>query len=316
VPAGQWFESLARLPEALENFRSKSNNGLKRALIMVPSRGLVANAIAWGYSKYALINPAQPLSQRPVSDLVELLSGVKIQLTFPAHKGQQSKQIRVGTLKSYVPGKPVGRLELVQNGSTHPYALVPATTFALVPDFTPEGDYWEPLADSASGKAGVRNFFNSQQNPMSIIFTELGAYQEELAFDFHDSSLNGTLGVEAMSFEEATRVDRYSDDQHSHFVNSWEHFRQYDEIRDGLSANLEAYRAVVLDGNLSLEALAQRDEFRDRFVLGIFESGRSVLQERGATAFLGEAAYYKPIDDFEKHLQWDAPDGIKIWGWS
>lgn len=316
IPAGQWFDSLAQLPEALEKFRNSSSLGLKRSLITVPSRGLVANAIAWGYSKFALVNPAQALVQRPVADLVEVQVGVKIQLAFPAHKGQQSKQIRVGRLKSYSPGKPVGRLELLQGTIATPYALVPATTFAIVPEFTPEGDYWEPLADSSSGKAGVRNFFNSQQNPMAIIFTELGAYQEELSFEFNDSSLNDTLGVEVLSLEEATRVDRYSDDQHSHFVNTWEHFRQYDEIREGLGANLEAYRAVVLDGNLSLEALAQRDEFRDRFVLGIFETGRSVLQERGASAFLGEAAYYQPIADFEAQLEWHAPDGIKIWGWS
>lgn len=316
MPAGQWFESLALLPEALEKFRASSSLGLKRALIMVPSRALVANALAWGYSKYALTHPAQPLVQRPVSELIELQAGTKIRLTFPEHRGQQSKQIRVGRLKSYLPGKPLGRLALVQGSAIHQYALVGATTFAIVPDFTPEGDYWEPLADASSGRAAVRNFFNSQQNPMAIVFTELGAYQEELSFEFFDSVLNETLGVENLSLEEATRVDRYSDDQHSHFVNTWDYFRHYDEIRDGIGENIQAYRAVVLDGNLSLEALAQRDEFRDRFVLGIFETGRSVLQERGASAFLGDAAYYLPIPDFESQLEWQAPDGIRLWGWS
>lgn len=316
MPAGEWFERLALLPEALEKFRVSSSGGLKRALIMVPSRALVANAVAWGYSKFALTHPSQPLVQRPVSELIELQPGAKIRLTFPEYRGQQSKQIRVGRLKSYLPGKPVGRLELIQGSSVQKYALVAATEFSIVPDFTPEGDYWEPLADASSGRASVRNFFNTQQNPMAIVFTELGAYQEELSFEFFDSTINETLGVEALSLEEAIRVDRYSDDQHSHFVNTWDYFRHYDELRDGLDENIQAYRAVVLDGNLSLEALAQRDEFRDRFVLGIFETGRSVLQERGASAFLGDAAYYRPIPEFESELDWQAPDGIKIWGWS
>lgn len=283
---------------------------------MVPSRGLVANAIAWGYSKYALVNPVQPLLTKPIAALVEVALGTKIQIMFPDDKAQEKKQIRVGVLSSFEPGAVISKIKLSQNGVLASYGLRQGVTFAVVPSFTPEGDYPEPLASEASGLANVLNVFNTQHNPMAIIFTELGSYQEELAFQFEDTSLKGTLGVETLSLEQATRVDRYSDDQHSHFVNTWEYFRQYDEIREGLGANLEAYRAVVLDGNLSLEALAQRDEFRDRFVLGIFESGRSVLQERGATAFLGEAAYYKPIDNFEKELEWEAPDGIKIWGWS
>ncbi len=283
---------------------------------MVPSRGLVANAIAWGYSKYALVNPVQPLVTKPIAALVEVALGTKIQIMFPADKAQEKKQIRVGVLSSFEPGAVISKIKLSQNGVLASYGLRQGVTFAVVPSFTPEGDYPEPLASETSDLANVLNVFNTQHNPMAIIFTELGSYQEELAFQFEDTSLKGTLGVETLSLEQATRVDRYSDDQHSHFVNTWEYFRQYDEIREGLGANLEAYRAVVLDGNLSLEALAQRDEFRDRFVLGIFESGRSVLQERGATAFLGEAAYYKPIDNFEKELEWEAPDGINIWGWS
>lgn len=283
---------------------------------MVPSRGLVANAIAWGYSKYALVNPVQPLVTKPIAALVDVALGTKIQIMFPDDKAQEKKQIRVGVLSSFEPGAVISKIKLSQNGVLASYGLRQGVTFAIVPNFTPEGDYPEPLASENSGLANVLNAFNTQHNPMAIIFTELGSYQVELAFHFEDTSLKGTLGVETLSLEQATRVDRYSDDRHSHFVNTWEHFRQYDEIREGLGANLQAYRAVVLDGNLSLEALAQRDEFRDRFVLGIFESGRSVLQERGATAFLGEAAYYKPIDNFEKQLEWDAPDGIKIWGWS
>lgn len=315
VPAGLWFQQLVELAAAIENYRAAAPNNLKRVLLMVPSRALVANGIAWGYSKIALLNPAPALIQKPIEELVHLSSETKIQLMFPVHRGQTQKQIRVGVFQSIVIGSPTSKVGLLQDGRLFNYNLLPSVTFAIVPDFTPEGDYWEPLAEGNKSDSAVRNFFNSQQNPQAIIFTELGAYQEELAFEFQDSALAETLGVDAVSLEEATRVDRYSDDQHSHFVNSWEHFRDYEGLRASFETKLDAYKLVILDGNLALESLAQRDEFRDRLVLGIFESGRNVLQERGSTTFLGEALYYQLIEDFEEKLNWNSPDGIKIWGW-
>lgn len=79
---------------------------------------------------------------------------------------------------------------------------------------------------------------------------------------------------------------------------------------------LKAFNLIVLDGNLALDQLSQNENFRHSKVLGVFETGRNLIQERGAAGFLGEAMYSSPIDDFEKLLDWRAPDGIKIWGWS
>lgn len=315
IPAGHWFNQLSGLASKLESFREANPNLLRRTLLVVPSRALVANAIAWGYSKHALQNPAQKSPSRPVSEFSERLLGSKIQLIFPLGRGEKAKQLRVGTLSSFEPGARTMKVSLIQDGKLTQYGLRPGVEFAVVPEYTPDGDYWEQQEQSSSDQAAVRNFFNSQQNPMAMIFTEKGAFQSELSYAFREPSLASTLGIEQMLLEEASRIDHFSNDQHAHFVNAWEYFADFDKYRERLQVRLDAFRTIVLDGNLALEALAQRDIFRDRFVLGVFESGRDRLQDRGASAFLGEAAYYERIEDFEALLGWDAPDGIRIWGW-
>lgn len=315
VLAGQWFNQLAELASKLDLFRDANPNLLKRALLIVPSRALVANAVAWGYSKHALQNPLSKPTPRPISRISECEFGSKIQLTFPLGRGETAKQLRVGTLQSFQPGVATSKVTLIQDGQLKSYGLRPGVEFSLVPDFTPDGDYWESQVDQNSDHAAVLNFFNSQQNPMALVFTEKGAFQTELAYEFQEPGLSTTLGVEKMTLEEACRIDHFSYDQHAHFVNSWEHYGAFDDLRDRMQTRLDAFRTVILDGNLALEALAQKDAFRERFVLGVFESGRDKLQDRGASAFLGDAAYYELIEDFESLLGWDAPDGIRIWGW-
>lgn len=202
------------------------------------------------------------------------------------------------------------------NGKSEDLNLTKAVLFSMENEKTPEGKYFEPIYTGKDEKAARRNFFNSQQNPQALIFTEIGSFQEELTFSFAEPSLYEALGEENLNLEEAVRIDRFSNDKHSHFVNVWESVKDFDSLAPELSKIIQAFKLIVLDGNLALDLLAQNGNLRHCKVLGVFETGRNLIQERGAAAFLGEAMYSSPIEDFEKLLDWRAPDGIKIWGWS
>jgi hypothetical protein len=316
VRVGEWFERLVELPNALIEFEENNKIKPKRILLAVPSRSLVANALSWGFSKHAFDNPQAVAESFPVSNLLEVEPGFKLRLVFPVGLGETERQIRVGTLVSCHRDGDFVRAQIETKSITKTWRLIPKVTYSLEDAASPEGNYWEPLDVSVNDKAARRNFFNSQQNPQALIFTEIGAYQEELNFSFAEPSLFEDLGVQSLNFEEAARVDRLSDDRHSHFVNTWENLADIDRVMPEITRLLSAHRIVILDGNLALEALSQHESFRDSRVLGIFETGRNLIQERGAAAFLGEAMYSEPISDFESMLRWKAPDGIKIWGWA
>lgn len=325
VPVGEWFERLVELPRALIEFEAKNQVQLKRTLLAVPSRSLVVNAIAWGYSKLAFDNPKPAAQSYPISELQGIATGTKVRFIFPVGRGVKSRntiaggtsrQTSVGFFKGAVQERSLLKTSFEVNGVTTSIGLAPGVRFSLEEDVTPEGIYWEPVYAGKDEKALRRNYFNSQQNPQSLIFTEEIAFKEELAFQFQEASLFEALGVSSLSFEEATRLDQLTHDKHSHFINTWENYKDFDNAERELDQRLQAYKLVILDGNVAVDHLAQKDALRNIPLLGIFETGRNKIQDRGSAAFLGEAMYSKPIQDFETLLSWKSPDGIKIWGWS
>jgi hypothetical protein len=181
---------------------------------------------------------------------------------------------------------------------------------------TPEGDYWEPLETGKGEEVAKLNFFNSQQNPQALFLTESTSFQEELEFNFQEPSLLKELSVSGLTFEQANRLDQFTNDKHSHFINTWENFRKFDTYSTNLTKQLGVFNFVVLDGNPALDSLAQRDELRDAAIIGIFDTGQKTLQSRGARSFLGEAMYSEPISNFGEVLGWQSPEGIRIWGWA
>lgn len=325
VPVGEWFERLVELPKALLEFETKNNVALKRVLLAVPSRSLVSNAISWGFSKYAFENPQEPAESFPIEGALSLQKGTKVRLIFPIGRGVNSKHFSdskshrntiVGIFQAAVRAGALLKTTVEINGESKLLGLTQGVRFSIENDKTPQGSYFEPIYTGKDEKAARRNFFNSQQNPQALVLTEIGSFQEELTFSFAEPSLFEALGQDNLNLEEAVRIDRFSNDKHSHFVNVWENVKDFDALSPELSKMLKAFNLIVLDGNLALDLLSQNENFRQCKVLGIFETGRNLIQERGAAAFLGEAMYSRPIDDFEKLLDWRAPDGIKIWGWS
>lgn len=325
VPVGEWFERLVQLPKALIEFETKNNVALKKIFLAVPSRSLVSNAIGWGFSKYAFENPQEPAASFPISDVQALAVGTKVRLIFPIGKGVNSKQFSesrshrntiVGIFKGAVVSGAFLRTTVEINGKREDLNLTKVVEFSIEDERTPQGKYFEPIYTGKDEKAARRNFFNSQQNPQALILTEIGSFQEELTFSFAEPSLFEALGEENLNLEEAVRIDRFSNDKHSHFVNVWENVKDFDALAPEISKMLKAFNLVVLDGNFALDQLAQNENLRRSKVLGVFETGRNLIQERGAATFLGEAMYSTPIENFEKLLDWRAPDGIKIWGWS
>jgi hypothetical protein len=325
VPVGEWFERLVELPKALLEFETKNNVALKRILLAVPSRSLVSNAIGWGFSKHAFENPHEPAESFPISEVLALPKGTKVRLMFPIGKGVNSKQFSesrshrntiVGVFQGAVASGALLRTTVEVNGKSEDLNLTKAVRFSMENEKTPQGKYFEPIYTGKDEKAARRNFFNSQQNPQALFLTEIGSFQEELTFSFAEPSLFEALGEDNLNLQEAVRIDRFSNDKHSHFVNVWENVKDFDALAPELSRMLKAFNLIVLDGNLALDQLSQNENFRHSKVLGVFETGRNLIQERGAAGFLGEAMYSSPIEDFEKLLDWRAPDGIKIWGWS
>lgn len=316
VMVGTWFQQLAELPSAFLDYQESSNPKVKRILLAVPSRSLVATAIAWGFSKHAFENPASHSASFPAATLVDVAEGTKVRIVFPVHRTLPKRQIRVGKIVNV---SVTGRLiyvELMTNESSTKWALLPSATYSLASEATPEGDYWETLEVGSTKEVAKRNFFNFQQNPQALFLTEAGAFFEELRFQFREPSLLEELSVNELSFEQANRLDRFTDDKFSHFINTWETFKDFDSYAPGLVKQLGVFKVVVLDGNSALDSISAREELRHATILGIFETGKKTLQDRGAKSFLGEAMYLNPIEGFEQLLGWKAPDGIRIWGWS
>lgn len=316
VIAGTWFQQLANLPSCLLSFQEKSNQPVKRVLLAVPSRALVANALAWGFSKHAFVNPVTPPESFPISELASLQPGTKIRLIFPVHRTLPKRQLRVGKLVDVSAKGRITQVQLSTNGVINKYGLLSSVRYSLVQDLTPEGDYWEPLEVGKGEEVAKLNFFNSQQNPQALFLTDGTAFEEELEFQFQEPSLLKELSTNELTFEQANRLDQFTNDEHSHFINTWDNFRKFDTYSANLANQLGAFNFIVLDGNPALDSLSQRDELRDAAIIGIFDTGQKTLQARGAQSFLGEAMYSEPISDFEKLLGWQAPDGIRIWGWA
>jgi hypothetical protein len=325
VPVGEWFEQLVELPRALLEFENNNNVALTKILLAVPSRSLVSNAVAWGFSKYAFENPQIPPESSPIANILPIPVGTKVRLTFPIGRGVNSKQFSesrsfrntiVGIFQGAALSGALVKANVDVNGERQHLGLTSAVRFSIESDKTPQGSYFEPIYSGADERAARRNFFNSQQNPQALFLTEIGAFQEELDFSFIEPSLVNALGEESLKLDVAVRIDRFSNDRYSHFINVWENAKEFDDFAPELSKVIDAFNLVVLDGNLSLDLLAQNEYLRHAKVLGVFETGRNLIQERGASAFLGEAMYSSPIKDFESLLKWRAPDGIKIWGWS
>lgn len=324
VPVGEWFERLVELPRALLEFENENNIALTRILLAVPSRSLVSNAIGWGFSKYAFENPQVPADFKPITDILSLQVGTKVRLAFPIGKGVNSKQSSesrsyrntiVGIFQGAIPSGALLKTTVEVNGERKQLGLTRAVRFSLESDKTPQGTYFEPIYSGNDENAARRNFFNSQQNPQALFLTEVGSFQEELKFSFFEPGLLKSLGQESLKLEEAVRIDRFSNDRFSHFINVWENVKDFHVLSSELSQIMDAFNLVVLDGNEALDLLAQNENLRRAKVLGVFETGLNRVQERGVSAFLGEAMYSSPIKDFEKILKWRAPDGIKIWGW-
>lgn len=316
VIAGTWFQQLANLPSCLLLFQDKFKQPVKRVLLAVPSRALVANALAWGFSKHAFVNPVTPLESFPISELASLQPGPKIRLIFPVHRTLPKRQLRVGKLVDVSVRGRITQVQLSTNGAINKYNLLSTVRYSLVQGVTPEGDYWESLEVGEGEEVAKLNFFNSQQNSQALFLTDGTAFEEELKFQFQEPSLLKELSTNELTFEQANRLDQFTNDKHSHFINTWDNFRKFDTYSANLANQLGAFNFIVLDGNPALDSLSQRDELRDAAIIGIFDTGQKTLQARGAQSFLGEAMYSEPIADFEKLLGWQAPDGIRIWGWA
>jgi hypothetical protein len=315
VAVGEWFELLVKLPEALIQYESDHNQELKRIFLAVPNRSLVANAISWGLSAHAFKNPKAPTPYFDIQDILNIEAGTRVRLIFPVFQGESRRQIRVGTLMSSHQSGNLMKITLQTNSSPRQLNLVPGVRFSIADKDVPDGDYWERFHSGSDDKSARLNFFNQQQNPQAFIFTEQGLYEEELTYSFMEPSLFDALGVSKLRLGEAVRADQFSDDRHSHFVNTWENFKHFDAVVENLAKVLESYKFIILDGNMAVETLSQKAVLRSSKVIGIFETGRNLLQERGASTFLGEAMYSQPIENFEHSLGWKAPDGIRIWGW-
>jgi len=316
VMVGTWFQQLAELPSALLDYQESSNPTVKKILLAVPSRALVATAIAWGFSKHAFENPVSLAESFPSANLINIAEGTKVRIVFQVHPTLPKRQIRVGKIVNVSERRGIVYVDLMTNGSTNKRALQPSVTYSLASEATPEGDYWETLEVGSAKEVAKFNYFNSQQNPQALFLTEDGAFSEELEFQFQEPSLLKELAVDQLSFKQANRLDRFTRDEFSHFVNTWEPFKGFDSYAPELIKQLGIFRVVVLDGNSALDVMSARPELRESTVLGIFETGKKSLQDRGAKSFLGEAMYSNPIEGFENLLGWKAPDGIRIWGWS
>ena len=316
VMVGTWFQQLAELPSALLDYQESNTPVVKRILLAVPSRALVATAIAWGFSKHAFENPVPLAESFPSETLFDVAEGTKVRIEFPVHRALPKRQIRVGKIVNVSEGRGIIYVNLLTNGSTTKWALKPSVTYSFASEATPEGDYWETIEVGSSIEVAKFNYFNSQQNPQAFFLTEEGAFCDELGFQFQEPSLLKELAVDQLSFQDANRLDRFTKDKFSHFINTWETFKNFDSYAPELVKQLGIFRVVVLDGNSALDLMSARDELRESTILGIFETGKKSLQDRGAKSFLGEAMYSNPIEGFEKLLGWKAPDGIRIWGWS
>lgn len=279
--AGSWFDSYGRFAADLLHAQKSGQRLPRLVVIQAPSRVLVASAMNLGFSAQAIFSAETGATQIPLESFGTLALGSVIQVRFQWHQEDQkvplkTRRVVTGVLKEFIPQRAGARfpsIRLALDSKLESIALTNnLTSLYLMPSETPLGQETQTAPAEGVNLERWGSFF-SQQRPTACTFTYFSEFEREISLTVSDHLLlSQYLQVPSLSLKELARLDRLTDDEHIHFVNSYEMLRKMKTMEADISHLVDPFSFIILDGNAAVADLVGNSLFREKVKICILDS--------------------------------------------
>ena len=338
LPVGSWFIAFVDLAQKLHSAQ-QAGLSMRRILLSVPQSDMISLGLATGFSRASYLSneslemeveleeieigdflqvrsawQSTPQSIRPPEDLVGVVSYIDnsdedfLNLRLVFSSGGQ-KPVRI-------------RRSLCPTGQKQPDKHI---RIFRVPEFTPQRPgktkrdfpYRDPRKEETQLWLKKWERWDYQIDPTLAIFGSTTKVNNYGTSRFRDKELHHVLlELDSDSLLNAARVDLIDADSRPHLINVMGQLSSFPKRGTRTHELLEKFPFVCLDGNAALVSLSDRPNLDEKCVLGLWETSKPNLQELALTSFLTDATRYKPVENLEQLLNWQAPAGVQCWGWA
>jgi hypothetical protein len=338
LPVGSWFTAFVQLAQKLHSAQL-SGFALSRILLSVPQSEMISLGLATGFSRASYLAGQDQTAEIELRDIrVGDVLQVRSAWQSPA-KSIRAPEDLVGTV-SFIDdsSKDFVTLRLTfRTGGQRPIRILrslcptgpkePGKHLRIfrVPAFAPQRpgktkrDF--PYRDLRKEETHrwLRKWekWDYQIDPTLAIFGSPTKVNNYGTPEFIDSELHKTLlEVESDSLLNVARVDSLDADLRPHLINVMGQLSSFPKKGTHTFELLEEFPFVCLDGNAAMVSLSDRSILDEKCVIGLWETSKPNLQELALTSFLAEATRFKPLNNLEQLIDWEAPPGVQCWGWS
>jgi hypothetical protein len=317
--AGSWFESYGRFASSLLVLQKSSEPLPKLVAIQAPSRAFVAAALNIGFSAQAIFTVAEQETRVPLESMSVLEAGSLLQVRFQWQQEDKrsvtkNRRIVTGTLTSFSPVKSGARFPSITLDIGSKLEKISLTNnlaqvFAMPPE-TPKGQETQEAPADGINLERWGSFF-SQQRPTACTFTYLTQFEQEASLEIKDHLLvDQYLQVPSMNIKKLSRLDRLTEDEHTHFVNAFEALRSFQKLEDEIFSLIEPFQFVILDGNAAVANLVGNSLLRHKTKICIVDSGNHEMLSDSISAIGGEAMHLERPQNDSGILEIDSNSGL------
>lgn len=308
---GSWFESYGRLAADLLTAQRAGHRMPKLVIIQAPSRTLVAAAINLGFSAQAIFSTQGNESKIEPNVMDSVDTGEVIQIRFQWHQedkrdSTKTRRVVTGALKEFTSQKAGTRfpsIKLDVGGKLESIALTNnVDSIFRMPNETPLGQETQTAPSKGVNLERWGSFF-SQQRPTACTFTFFADFEKEMDLEISEHLLlEQYLRVTSLGLKDLTRLDRLTEDEHAHFVNSYEMLRKFQKMEDEAAHLVEPFDFVILDGNAAVANLVGNSLFREKVKICILDSSNHERLSDALAGISAEAMHLEKPHDI-LHLQ-------------
>ena len=309
--SGTWFEAYGRFAADLLTAQRSGQRMPRLIVIQVPTRTLVATAMNLGFSAQAIFTTyGKELTIEPDA-IASLELGIVIQLRFQWQPDSQddsfkTRRVVTGVLKKYSPKKAGTRFPSVQldlGGKVEHISLSNNVSgiFGL-PSGTPLGQETQSAPSQGVNLERWGSFF-SQQRPTACTFTFFSDFEKEMDLEISEHRLlDQYLEVPHARLKDLSRLDRLTEDEHTHFVNAYEMLRKFQKMEEEISSLIEPFDFVILDGNAAVAELVGNSLLREKVKICVLESANHERISDALSSINAETLHLEKLGD-SQHLQ-------------